>query len=233
MKYRWLLFDLDDTLFDFAEAERFALRKTFEDAGHPFDPRTYGLYGEINSKLWLDLEAGTITADALKSERFARLFRELGLDADAVAFGQGYLQNLGLCPTLIDGAEELVRSLHGRAKLMLVTNGLAAVQRPRLARSPIEDLFEDIVISEEVGVAKPDPRVFEAAFERMGQPPKQDVLMIGDSQSSDIAGGNGFGIDTCWFDPHREPRKPGIEPTYRIESWSEFPAVVGLAAVVG
>ena len=101
--------------------------------------------------------------------------------------------------------------------MVLLTNGLKAVQRPRFARSALRECFHDVVISEEVGFAKPDPRIFDIAFERMGQPAKEEVLMVGDSLNADIRGGIGYGIDTCWFNPEGAPREGGSELAIRYE----------------
>ena len=103
---------------------------------------------------------------------------------------------------LIEGAAELIQTLNGRYHLALITNGLADVQYPRLARSGLESYFSAVVVSDEVGVAKPNPGIFDVAFERMNQPAKNEVLIIGDSLSSDITGGITYGIDTCWYNPN-------------------------------
>jgi FMN phosphatase YigB (HAD superfamily) len=105
---------------------------------------------------------------------------------------------------------------------MLITNGLKEVQRPRLARSAISGYFADIVISEEVGAAKPDARIFDAAFQRMGHPRKADVLMVGDSMSSDIRGGKAYGIDTCWFNPASKLRELDVDSRYEIADLCEL-----------
>jgi 2-haloacid dehalogenase len=113
--------------------------------------------------------------------------------------------------------------------MMIITNGLADVQRPRFARSAIGDCFADLVISEEVGAAKPHNRIFDIAFEKMQFPKQDEVLIIGDSLSSDIEGGNNYGIDTCWFNPQREPGNEEVEPTYEITALGELLGLVGAA----
>ena len=116
----------------------------------------------------------------------------------------------------MDGAEEVLRTLQATCRLAIVTNGLLAVQRSRLARSRIRDYIAELIISEEVGAAKPEPAFFTAAFARMGQPAKSDVLLIGDSLSSDMQGGLDYGLDTCWYNPAGEPRPNGLPITYEI-----------------
>ena len=221
-RYRWLLFDADNTLFDFDRAESDALRRTFEQHGVPFDDACLLVYHRINGEMWRQLEAGVITPAILRTRRFELLFAELGVDADARVFGEEYLPNLALQPHLTEDALEVVRALHGRYGLAIITNGLGDVQRPRFDRSAIRDDIAAIVISDEVGVAKPDAGIFDVAFTRMGDPPRHDVLLIGDSLTSDIAGGIGYGIDTAWFNPRGLPRDAAIAPTYELRRLREL-----------
>ena len=137
-----------------------------------------------------------------------------------------YLEHLSRGTDLIDGAEAVLERLSARAGMVLVTNGLQDVQRSRFARSTIGGYFRDLVISEEVGAAKPDGRIFDAAFRALGNPRKEEVLMIGDSLSSDIRGGADYGIDTCWFNPEGKPREGEIEIRYEIRRLSELPPIV-------
>jgi YjjG family noncanonical pyrimidine nucleotidase len=164
----------------------------------------------------------------LKVHRFELLFEKIGLALEPRLFSDRYSENLGQFADLIDGAEEVVRSLHGKVEMVLITNGLAAVQRSRLARSPLERYFADVVISEEVGVSKPDAGIFDVAFEGMGHPEKKDVLIVGDSLTSDMRGGIEYGIDTCWFNPERRPRK-GVAVRYEIRRLQELVGIVSVA----
>ena len=215
-RYAWILFDADGTLFDYDAAETAALTASFAQIGRPFPPEHSEIYREINGRMWMELERGTTTQARIRVERFEKLFERIGVDGDPVLFGEDYLANLAGRTELIAGADETVAALAGISRLMLITNGIAAVQRPRFAASSIRDHFADLVISEEVGAAKPDPRIFDTAFAEMGHPPKSQVLIVGDSLTSDIKGGNDYGIDSCWFNPSGLPRYDGVEPTYEI-----------------
>ena len=155
MKYRWLLFDADGTLFDYEKAEAYALRTTFQETGLTYEPGHLDIYRPINAQIWRDFEKGLISAESVKADRFQQLFDVIGVETDAQSFSARYLKNLGDSAELIEGAENLIRTLHGRVGLMLITNGLKAVQRSRLAKSSIADCFAGMVISEEVGTAKP------------------------------------------------------------------------------
>ena len=224
--YSWLLFDLDNTLFDYDRAEREALKSTFAEIGRPVHAELHRQYRQINGELWQAFEQGGVTQDVIKVQRFARLLDAAGIEADPAALSKRYLIHLSRGDFLIDEAEEVVRSLHGRYQMLLITNGLKEVQRPRIARSALAPYFDDIVISEEVGAAKPDGRIFDVAFEMMGRPAKGEVLMIGDSLSSDIAGGRAYGIDTCWFNPSGRPADPDPDITYVIGDLAQLASIL-------
>jgi len=222
MKYRWLLFDVDNTLFDFDAAELKALAHTFPQFGYTYTPEIGEAYHRINHDLWQAFERGEITAVQLRTTRFRRLFQAIGFQADPAAFSDAYLGNLAAFPDLIDGAAELIPRLSRTHQLALITNGLSDVQRPRLAASPIGGYFTAVTISDEIGSAKPDTGIFDAAFTAMGQPAKSDVLIIGDSLTSDIRGGADYGIDTCWYNPAGKSNPNGLTPTYEIRHLHEM-----------
>ncbi len=225
-KYKWLLFDADHTLFDINAAAANALRDTFVIFGHKFLPEYAPIYQTINKQIWQAFEKGEISAERLRIERFELLMEKICLSENADAFSDRYLQFLGEGTDLIEGAEALVEWLNGRFQLALITNGLKDVQRPRLARSSIGHYFNPVIISDEVGVAKPNGRIFDIAFAHMGQPTKSDVLIIGDSLTSDIAGGIGYGIDTCWFNPNHKPRPSNSPITHEIHTLSELQIIL-------
>jgi len=220
--YTWLLFDADGTLFDYDKAEKSALANTFEQVGYPFEPQYLPEYRRINGQIWLDFEQGKITQEKLKTKRFELLSEAVNIPYDPRDFGARYLANLAKCTYLIDGAEEIVKTLHGKFNIAIITNGLTRVQRPRFKESVIYPYIKEVIISEEIGVAKPDRGIFDIAFERMNHPAKSEVLIIGDSLTSDIQGGNNYGIDTCWFNPKRKIHHPVITSTFEIHKLSEL-----------
>lgn len=224
MTYHWLLFDADNTLFDYDQAEAAALANSFRQFGLNLDQDTGAQYRTINAKLWRDFELGHITQQDLRAERFRRLFTAVNLTVDAEAFSRAYLHNLSEAGHLLPGAEALVRQLAAEYHIGIITNGIADVQRPRLENSSIHEFVEAFVISEEVGAAKPDPAIFDAAFALMGWPEKTAVLIIGDSLSSDMQGGLNYGIDTCWYNPGNKPTDMPI--TYNIQSLDELKTIL-------
>lgn len=227
MSYSWLLFDADGTLFDYDAAEGKALAATFEAAGFSFHTDYANTYRAVNAAAWAAFERGELTQPQLHRLRFQRTLQALALRTDVDAFAESYLVQLSRTTDLIDGALDAVSSLARRFRLYLITNGIPRVQHGRLARSPLRPYFQGVAISGEVGYAKPDPRIFDAAFAGMGGPPRSEVLIIGDSLSADIAGGLNYGIDACWFNPNGAAAPPGLLPTFEIRALRELETLLG------
>jgi 2-haloacid dehalogenase len=219
-KYTHLLFDADGTLFDYETAEAQALADNFAHHGLDFQPAHGERYQAINHRFWQRFEQGLTTAEELHTGRFQALFGEFGIKYDADFFANTYLAQLGQQAQLIAGAAELIAELHGRYHLTLITNGLANVQYPRLQKSGLAGYFEAIIVSDEIGAAKPDPAIFDVTFERLQRPSKETVLIIGDSLTSDMAGGRSYGIDTCWYNPSGRPAE--LDLTYEIRKLSQL-----------
>ncbi|GAA0722484.1 YjjG family noncanonical pyrimidine nucleotidase [Clostridium malenominatum] len=217
MKYEIIIFDADETLFDFKKSEREAFKNTMLQFNIEYDENHHlKIYKDINTAIWQEFEDGLITQKELKVERFKRLSDKLNAGFDEVEFSKTYMKHLSYGSFLYDDTVDLVENLHKDYKLSIITNGLTDVQENRIRKSTIAKYFEDIVISEEVEVSKPDPKIFELALKNIKHTDKSKVLMVGDSLTSDIQGGINFGIDTCWFNPNKIVNKIGIKPTYEI-----------------
>jgi 2-haloacid dehalogenase len=202
MRYTTLLFDLDHTLVDSHVSEAAAFDYTLRRAGAQ-DPADYlAPYGEINTALWAAVEKGEITPNDVRSERFAQLIAATDLEADPNEMGDDFVYGMGANGDLYPGTIETLDALAKSADLALVTNGIGEVQRARIVRLGLDRFFDAIVISGEVGVAKPGAEIFDLTFEELGHPDKGTTLMIGDSLSSDMAGGIAYGIATCWYAAH-------------------------------
>ena len=215
--YPWLFFDADGTLFDYNLAEATAFQKAFALLAIPFEDSHLQTYRQINHKLWQALERQEIGPEILRVRRFELLLEALRLSGPPDQLSTIYTEQLGLCTDLMDGAYEVLQSLYGRSRIAIVTNGLKTVQRSRLEHSTIREFISELVISEEVGAAKPHPAFFEAAFARTENPPKNDVLIVGDSLTSDMQGGLNYGIDTCWYNPVDEPGSDRLPIIYEIK----------------
>lgn len=221
-RYDIVLLDADNTLFDFDAAEHTALARALEERGYPATPESEALYLQYNLALWAAFDRGEVKLDFLLVERFRQLSAALGGSDDPVAFNRDYLTYLGEDATLIPGALELCQSLVGAGcRLALATNGVARVQWARLKASPIALLLEEVFISEELGVQKPQTAFFQCALARMGATDLRRTVMVGDGLQSDIRGGIGSGMDTIWYNPKGLPPQPDVTPTYTAAALAE------------
>ena len=225
MRYPIVLLDLDHTLFDSDTSEERAFDATLRAAGVE-SPRRYAeRYQAINLALWSDVERGVLRPQRVRNLRFERLVEEFGFDADPARLADDFVTGMAAYGELYDGTAEVLEALAGRCRLGLITNGLAEVQRPRIERLGIDGLFDAVVISAEVGVAKPHAAIFDIAFERLGSPPRENAVMVGDNLGSDIRGGSDYGIATCWFNPSRRSAGNGHRIDHEISALGELLAL--------
>ena len=223
MAYSILLMDADETLLDFRKSEGFALQTALAGHGITMTADIHDRYHEINRVLWQRLERGEIERARLKVQRFEELFAYLGVaHLDAAAFNAEYMTILGTKGFMLDGALELLAELSQHYTVYIITNGSASVQHVRLADSGMLPFVKDVFISEEIGADKPSPAFFEPVLAAIGNPDKRELLVIGDSLTSDIRGGNNVGIDTCWYAPHGEEAPADITPTVTVRSYDEL-----------
>lgn len=224
MKYDFLLFDADDTLLDFKKSEDISFKMVLERSGISGDIKTlHENYKQINNLLWAQQAEGLISKDFLKVERFRKLLSDNNLEGDPLQLCEDYLETLPTQVFLIEGAHDLLRSLHRKIPLIIVTNGIGHVQHKRLANSGLKPFIELMVVSEECGYSKPDRRIFDYTFEMLkSSHHNSNVLMIGDKLETDILGANNISIDSCWFNPERVTNNTAINPTFEIHSIPEL-----------
>lgn len=216
MKYRNIIFDADETLFDFRKSERYAFENTMLEFNIDYKEDYHlKIYQDINNTIWKELEKGLITQKKLKIERFKRLSDKLAIKFDEAEFAKSYMKHLADASFLFDESTELIEDLNKNYILSIVTNGLTDVQNKRIKKSVIGKYFKAIIVSEEVQVSKPNPKIFEFALNNTD---KSQVLVVGDSLTSDIQGGINLGVDTCWYNPNKIVNKTGINPTYEISN---------------
>jgi len=226
-RYDIILMDMDDTLFDFRRSEREALRKSMLSRGLEPTAERLTRYREISEELWRGFDRGEYSSEWLTVERFARFARELGYEADPAAWNREHAAAIGEECWPMPGAEELCRDLYSAGcRLYIATNGMGISQRRRLALSPMAPLITDLFVSHEMGVRKPDLAYFQAVFQRLGQPDRSRVVMLGDGLRSDILGALRAGIDSVWFCPEILPGDDSIRPTYTVRTLAEAEAIL-------
>ena len=220
----FLFLDLDDTILDFHKAERTAISRTFSQLGLEPTQTLLERYHIINIAHWQMLERGELTREQVLVQRFAVLFEEFGKDADAALCAQLYHDHLSRVHDFLPGAWEAVQNLHRKYRLFLASNGTAHVQAQRLRDTGLQQYFEDIFISEELGADKPSREFFARSFARIPDFDPSRAMIVGDSLTSDILGGKNAGILTCWVNP--QGKEAGICPDYEIASLSELEALL-------
>ncbi len=228
-KYKGIFFDADDTLFDYPRAEQAAMRACLREFRLRIEPGIFlDAYRRHNRDVWQAFERGETDQATLRVERFRRLAVELNISELPVdRISAFYLEALSGQSQLLPGALATVQRMAKEFSLALVTNGIASVQRRRFAASPITPYFQAVVISEEVGIAKPDPRIFAFALQKTGVA-ADEVLYVGDSVTSDMAAALNAGMDFCWLNPGRVPVPAGQAPTFIIAAIKDLPGCLGL-----
>ncbi len=217
-KYKWVLFDADNTLFHFRDQS--GLCKMFEKYNIDFLHADYQEYKVLNSSLWQRYEQGEITAKDLAEQRFAKWAALLNVSPQQLNID--FMQVMAQVCAPLPGLTELLTALKGNMKLGIITNGFTALQQSRLEYNKLLGYFEFVVTSEEVGKAKPHPDIFNKAFEYIGDIDRKQILMVGDNPSSDICGGNNVGVDTCWLNVDSKPVNITIKPNYQVSSLLEL-----------
>ena len=227
MKYPYLLFDADDTLFDFPKTSSQAFSVMCRKNRIPDSAETYRLYHELNLVLWEAFNRGEITKEFLTLERYVRFLKALGLDRDAAQCNRDYLEALGRIVYPLPHAEEVCRELFRRGhKLYIVTNAVASVQRSRLAVCPFGDVFTAAFISEEAGAAKPHKAYYDYVRRCVPKITPETCLVIGDSLATDIRGANNAGLPCCWFNPGGKSAPEDLRIDYTITDLRELLDIV-------
>lgn len=224
MIYSTLLFDLDDTLFDFLASEKHAIKLLISDYGIDPTEEQHRLYSAINASKWKKLERGELTRNELGIERFADFFEQVGIDVDPAEANRKYMEYLSQPGILLDGALDTCKKLSEKYTLYLITNGTGFVQRGRLKNSPLMKYIKAVFISEDIGFNKPSREYFDYVLANTDEKDKSKVLVIGDSLSSDIAGAKNSGLDACWVD--RRSLGKGNEAKFVIKSVTELPEML-------
>ena len=227
-KYKYLLWDIDGTIINFELAERAAIRSLFKrfKLGDCSDEMLM-YYSQINKRYWQLMESGKIKKDKMLVERFIEFFSNKGINADIAAeFNKEY--QIALCDTIVfnDDAIDIIKHQKKTCKIIIVTNGTEVVQEKKLERSGLNDIVDNVFISELVGFEKPNIKFFDKVILEVGIKDLKEALIIGDSLTSDIQGGHNIGIDTCWYNPKNEENTTLLNPTYTIRNLHELENII-------
>lgn len=215
--FKFVLMDLDDTLLDFHSSEAWALKNALSSLGVDSSEKTVARYSEINDSLWKKLEQGKITRERLLVERFEILFSELGADCSAHETWKMYESYLSKTHFFVPHAKELLEDIYNEYELYIVSNGTASVQHGRIACSELSKYFRGIFISQEIGINKPQKGFFDYCFNKIPDFLKEKAIIVGDSLTSDIKGGNNAGIQTCWYNPRGIKCPDDVTVNYEIK----------------
>ena len=197
-----VLWDIDGTLLNFKKAQYAALYKCFGYFNEYLDDEMVNDYDHINHGYWLMLEKGEIEKSVLLINRFTDFFSKYGIDIDPIEFNKLYQVELGNTYVFNDNGYETVVRLKDMGIIQFaVTNGTKVAQNGKLKGSGLDKLLDEIFISEDIGYEKPDKRFFEPVIDKLGEYgiSKDECIIVGDSDSSDIQGGINAGIRTVHY----------------------------------
>lgn len=225
-KYDIILFDVDGTLLDFHKTEQLALTNALTELEIEPSAENIALYSECNHVLWDMLERGEIDKDELKVKRFRDFFKRINADIDENAGSDTYIKHLCAGCFFIDGAIKVSCRLSKTHRIAITTNGIKNVQYSRLKLSGLDKYFEHIFISDEIGYSKPQKEYFDHVISAMDIKDLNKVIIIGDSLTSDIKGGNNAGMATCWYNPLGYKNETDSVCDYEIKSLYELEEIV-------
>lgn len=225
--YKALFIDFDDTLYDFPYQSKNSLKRVLNEQGIFLSEDIYHSYKQFNAEFWRDFEKGVYKDSSLAYTRFQKLKDKYGFSYDAKRVNLQYLTNLYRFLKPIDNSEATVKKLSRKYDIYIITNGLHRAQVPKLNASKIKECVKDVFISEDIGYSKPSEKYFEYCLNSAGLS-KNEVLIIGDSLTSDMAGGVNAGIDTCWFNIKQKDNTFNIPITYTVNSMKEIEELLGV-----
>lgn len=226
--YSILLFDADNTLFNFDAGNRRAFSEVCRICHLPDTDELFHAYEAVNAEMWSAFDRGECTKDFLVVERFHLFLERAGLQADPVQCNKIHLSTLATNTVLLPHALEVCRTLAQTHSLYIVTNAVAAVQKARLAASDLRPYITDAFISEDAGASKPSVAYFDYVFSRIPGITRENCLLIGDSPSSDLQGANNYGIPCCWYNPRGLAQPDGMRIDYEIRDLPELLPIVDL-----
>ncbi|MEE1503985.1 MAG: YjjG family noncanonical pyrimidine nucleotidase [Acutalibacteraceae bacterium] len=225
-KKKIVLLDLDNTLIDFNECARHSIINSFKKHGFTYSDDVFKTFITENVKIWKRLERGEITKADLRADRWNIILGKLGIDYDGTIIEEEFENGVAQGAYAVEGAYELLDYLYPKYELYIVSNGFRFVQESRLKIGDFRKYFKDIFLSEDIGVQKPAKEFFDYCFKKLEIPPKEDVILIGDSLSADIIGGLNYGIDCIWFNKNGDELSENIKPTYIVNKLKDIEKIL-------
>lgn len=226
MKYTTLLFDVDNTLLDFDANEEESFRSMMLELGETYTDEWYQTYKRINTGLWKRMEKKELSIEEVVNNRFAIFMRHYGREVDGQQWEKVYRRYLNRGTQQIPHVHQVLSELKKSYRLYVITNGMEETQEFRMEHSGLNQYFLDYFISERIGANKPSKEYFDYVKAHIADFQASDTLVIGDSLTSDIKGGNDAGMDTCWFTKDQQAEPKEAVPTYIIHELPEIFSVL-------
>ena len=230
--YKAVFLDIDNTLLDFSACARYAMRMALPEFGGSYEDSLFPLFTRVNNGLWEQLERGELTQQQLYDIRWDSILPlwppAAGLAIDGRAFERRFAHYLAYSAEPVEGARELLAVLHGRIPVCAASNGPYEQQRFRLESAGLLPYFDRLFVSEALGVSKPEAAFFDACFAQLPPMERGQTLMVGDSPTADILGGQCAGMDTCLYDPDGKFADGEIRPTHTVRRLTEVSELPGL-----
>lgn len=220
MNYKVVILDLDNTLIDFDYMEKCSLKNCLQAFDLPYDDETMDTYIKINQVLWEGLELGHYKKSEILTLRFEQFLNKFDFKGDPVAMNKTYLSGMANYIQMIEGAKTVLDFVKNKFVTVMITNGVTVAQNAKLDQAHLRPYFDHIIISDEVGAHKPTTEIFDHMTRLIGGYDKSDIIIVGDSLTSDIQGGINYGIDTCWYNPNEKTSDKKI--TYTIKHLNEL-----------
>lgn len=217
-----VLIDVDNTLLDFDKCAEEAMERTFVKWNMQFSDRVFPVFRRVNDMLWQKIEKGTLDKPGLYKVRWQTIFDRLKIDKNGPEFENDFRLIFSECRQVVDGAYELLEYLSEKYTVCAASNASAWQQYKRLKNADMMKYISHIFISEELGAPKPEKKFFDACLERLGNIPKEQAVLIGDSLSADINGGAAYGLKTIWFNYDKLPVTADIKADHIVYTLKEI-----------
>ncbi|MBS7577348.1 MULTISPECIES: YjjG family noncanonical pyrimidine nucleotidase [unclassified Enterococcus] len=220
-----IFIDIDDTILDFKKDSIEGLGKVYRQYHIPVTNETIDVFKAVNQRLWKSYELGELDSEAIFNQRFGLIFEQLGFEIDDIREVDDFYRQTHIdAYSVLPNAEALLQALFSDYKIYGVSNGKTG--RRRLHQAQLSHFFDGIFLSEDMGYQKPQPQFFEYIASKIPNYQKEQVIMIGDTLTSDILGGNQYGIPTIWYNPEELENHTEIVPTREVKQLMEIPAVL-------